>query len=49
MTDEQRKSIRRAYLRGDPPEKIAAWAGVTVAEVNAYLASWCDRGCPRDG
>jgi hypothetical protein len=46
MTETDRAAIRAGYLAGDTAEEIAASARVTVAEVETYLAWWCDRVCP---
>jgi hypothetical protein len=46
MTGEARAAIRGAYLDGEPVEKIARRAGVSLIEAETYLRWWCDRGCP---
>lgn len=54
MDDAARSAIRAAYLEGATLAETAQAAGVDEADADAYLAWWCDRGCPgavrdRDG
>jgi hypothetical protein len=46
VSDEARATIRGAYLNGATVDEIARTAGVSLAEAEAYLRWWCDRGCP---
>lgn len=46
VDDRQRQVIRRGYLEGLTEQEMAAGAGADEASVIAYLAWWCDRGCP---
>lgn len=46
MTGRQHAAIRAAYLDGEPADRIAAAAGCTAAEAEAYLTWWCGEGCP---
>jgi DNA-directed RNA polymerase specialized sigma24 family protein len=46
VDERQRQAIRRGYLAGLTEPEMAAAAGTDEATVSAYLAWWCDRGCP---
>jgi hypothetical protein len=46
MTRRQHAAIRAAYLAGEPLDRIAAAAGCSETEADAYLSWWVGEGAP---
>lgn len=46
VTPGQKAAVEVAYEEGDDIQEIAASAGVTTAQADAYLQEWCGQGCP---